>query len=242
MIHRMDTDAITGQPRKRRISGWHIFLIVLVTILVTAAITFWAVRTWIFPSDFRPVELTATEEQVLADKLERLDNLQAGRTRGSAKAAKRKQESAAPAAAETLEPEAYTEAGADRSISLTERELNGLLARNTDLARKLAIDLSENLMSAKLLVHVDEDFPVLGGQIIKVRAGMELAYRNERPVAILKGVSIMGVPVPSAWLGGMKNIDLVEHYGAEQGFWKAFADGVDNIQIRDGYLTLVLKE
>jgi hypothetical protein len=238
----METETITEQPGKRRLGGWHIFFIILATILVTAAATFWAVRTWIFPSEFSPVELSAREEQVLTEKLERLDNLQAGRTRGSAKAMKRSREVAGAQAAEALEPEAYSEAGADRSISLTERELNALLARNTDLARKFAIDLSENLMSAKLLVHVDPDFPILGGQIIKVRAGMELAYRNERPVAILKGVSIMGVPVPSAWLGGMKNIDLVEHYGSESGFWKAFADGVDNIRIRDGYMTMVLKE
>jgi hypothetical protein len=40
----------------------------------------------------------------------------------------------------------------------------------------------------------------------------------------------------------MKNIDLVEYYGADSGFWKTFADGVDNIQIRDGYLTMVLRE
>ena len=241
-IEMMDTDSINTQPGKRRLGGWHIFFIVLAPILVTAAITFWAVRTWIFPSEFSPVELSVKEEQVLANKLERLDNLQTGRTRGSTKAMKRNREIAEAQAAEVLEPEAYSEEGADRSISLSERELNALLARNTDLARKLAIDLSDNLMSAKLLVHVDEDFPVLGGQIIKVRAGMELAYRNERPVAILKGVSIMGVPVPGAWLGGMKNIDLVEHYGTDTGFWKAFADGVDNIEIRDGYLTLVLKE
>jgi hypothetical protein len=52
----------------------------------------------------------------------------------------------------------------------------------------------------------------------------------------------MGVPVPSAWLGGMKNIDLVESYGSESGFWKTFADGVDNIRIRDGSLTMVLKQ
>jgi hypothetical protein len=242
----METSTAIEEPRKRRLGGWHIFLIVLITILVTAAITFWLVRTWIFPSEFRPVELSAKEEQVLESKLEQLDTLQAGRTRGSAKAAKRNREAVATGngtdAAQVLEPEPYSEEGADRSISLSERELNALLARNTDLARKLAIDLSDNLMSAKLLVHVDEDFPVLGGQILKVRAGMELAYRNNRPVAILKGVSIMGVPVPSAWLGGMKNIDLVEYYGADSGFWKTFADGVDNIQVRDGYLTMVLRE
>ena len=242
----MTSEDTLQQPRKRGLSGWNIFLIVLITVLVTVAITFWVVRTWIFPSEFSPVELSMKEEQVLEDKLQRFDTLQAGRTRGSAKAVKRNRENAAggdeTVELEVLEPEAYSEEGADRSISLSERELNGLLARNTDLARRLAVDLSEDLLSAKLLVHVDPDFPILGGQIIKVRAGMELAYRNDRPVAILKGVSIMGVPVPSAWLGGMKNIDMVEYYGGESGFWKAFADGVDNIRIRDGYMTVVLKE
>jgi hypothetical protein len=198
------------------------------------------IRTYIFPAEFRPVELSAKEEQVLNAKLERLDTLQARRTRGATRIAR--QNAADAANPEFLEPEAYSEAGADRSITLSERELNGLLAKNTDLARKLAIDLSENLLSAKLLVPVDEDFPILGGQILKVRAGLELAYRGNRPIVVLKGVSVMGVPVPNAWLGGMKNIDLVEYYGQETGFWKAFADGVDNIHIEDGNITMVLKE
>lgn len=230
----MQTDATLSEPGKR--SGLKIFLIVLVTIIVTAALTFWVVRTYIFPAEFKPVELSASEEQVLTDKLERLDMMQSRRTSGS-----NKQGSKDPAS-EALEPEAYSEVGASRSITLSERELNGLLAKNTDMAKKMAIDLSENLLSAKLLIPVDEDFPIMGGQILKVRAGMELAYRDNRPIAILKGVSVMGVPIPNAWLGGMKNIDLVEYYGDEAGFWKAFADGVDNIRIEDGNITMMLKE
>ncbi|MCG6899344.1 MAG: arginine N-succinyltransferase [Gammaproteobacteria bacterium] len=233
----MNTDVPLNETGKRS-SGLNIFLIVLVTIIVTAVLTFWILRTYIFPAEFKPVELSAREEQVLEQKLERIDSIQSHRTRGAAKAAQRAED----AAAEALEPEAYSEAGANRSITLTERELNGMLAKNTDLAKKLAIDLSENLMSAKLLLPVDEDFPVMGGKILKVRAGMELAYRNNRPIVILKGVSIMGVPVPNAWLGGIKNIDLVEYYGTESGFWKTFADGVDNIEIKDGSVTLLLKE
>jgi hypothetical protein len=233
----MNTDTTLNETGKRS-SGPKIVLIVLVTIIVTAALTFWILRTYIFPAEFKPVELSAREEQVLEQKLERMDSIQSRRTRGAAKAAQRAQH----ATAEALEPEAYSEAGANRSITLTERELNGMLAKNTDLAKKLAIDLSENLMSAKLLVPVDEDFPIMGGKILKVRAGMELAYRNNRPIVILKGVSIMGVPVPNAWLGGIKNIDLVEYYGTETGFWKTFADGVDNIEIKDGSVTLLLKE
>lgn len=231
----MQTDTTLNEPG-RHSSGLKIFLIVLVTIIVTAALTFWVVRTYIFPAEFKPVELSAREEQVLTDKLERLDMMQSRRTSGN-----NKQGSKDPAS-EALEPEAYSEVGASRSITLSERELNGLLAKNTDMAKKMAIDLSENLLSAKLLIPVDEDFPIMGGKILKVRAGMELAYRDNRPVAILKGVSVMGVPIPNAWLGGMKNIDLVGYYGAEAGFWKAFADGVDNIRIEDGNITMMLKE
>jgi hypothetical protein len=236
----METETTVSVPEKRHLSGLQIFLIVLATIVVTVGVTWWVLRTYIFPTEFRPVELSAKEQQVLDAKLERLDTLQARRTRGTAKIAR--QQAADAANPEFLEPEAYSEAGADRSITLSERELNGLLAKNTDLARKLAIDLSENLLSARLLLPVDPDFPVLGGQILKVRAGLELAYRNNRPVVVLKGISVMGVPVPNAWLGGMKNIDLVEYYGQETGFWKAFADGVDNVRIEDGNITMVLKE
>jgi len=233
----MNNETTVNTPDQGR-SGLQIFLIVLVTVIVTAALTFWVIRTYIFPAEFRPVQLSASEEQVLASKLERIDTLQTRRTRGTAKAVQRKE----AAAAEVLEPEAYSEEGASRSVTLTEREINGMLAKNTDLAKKLAVDLSENLLSAKLLIPVDEDFPIMGGQIVKVRAGMELAYRDNRPVAVLKGVSVMGVPIPNAWLGGMKNIDLIEYYGNEAGFWKAFADGVELIRIEDGNITLMLKE
>jgi hypothetical protein len=234
----MEMTSESPEPVKPRRSRWQILLIVLATVLVTMALSYWAITAFIFPSEFRPVELSQKEEQVLQEKLDRLDSLQTRNTRGYAKARRE----LAEADADRLEPEAYSEEGADRTITLTERELNSLLAKNTDLAKKLAIDLSDELISAKLLIHVDEDFPILAGQIIKVRAGVETAFRNGRPVVILKGVSVMGVPIPNAWLGGMKNIDLVEQSGGNAGFWKAFADGVDNIEVGNGKLRLVLKE
>ena len=230
-----------GPQDKPRRSRMRLFLIVLVTIIVTAGITYWVLRTWIFPSEFTPVKLSVKEEQVLDRKLERLDSLQSANTRGYAKARQSKK-AQDEQGTDYLEQEAYSEEGADRSISLTERELNSLVAKNTDLARKLAIDLSDNLMSAKLLIPVDEDFPIMGGQILKVRAGVVLAYRDSRPMVVLKGVSIMGVPVPNAWLGGLKNIDLVEQYGTDAGFWKAFADGVEHIDVEDGKIRIQLKE
>ena len=117
-----------------------------------------------------------------------------------------------------------------------------MVAKNTDLAEKVAIDLAENMVSIKLLIPLDPDFPFLGGKTLKVKAGAELAYREGRPVVKLKGVSIMGVPMPNAWLGGLKNIDLIREFGADEGFWKTFSAGVDSISVVEGFLKIQLKE
>jgi hypothetical protein len=82
----------------------------------------------------------------------------------------------------------------------------------------------------------------MGGKTIRARAGAELAYRDNRPVVIFKGISLMGVPVPNAWLGGFKNIDLVREFGGDKGFWKSFSDGVETIRVKEGLLYIKLKE
>jgi len=108
---------------------------------------------------------------------------------------------------------------------------NAMLAKNTDLANKPAIDLSDDLVSAKLLIPLEPDFPLLGGKTLRLNTGVEMAYREGRPVAILKGVGIMGTPIPNAWLGNLKNVDLVNGFGGDQGCWKSFSEGVDNIRV-----------
>jgi len=134
---------------------------------------------------------------------------------------------------------ALTEAeGASREIRLSEKELNALLAKNTDLATRLAIDLSDNLASAKLLVHLDEDFPLLGGNTVKLTAGAELAYATGNPVVMLRGVSVWGVPIPNVWLGNIKNVDLAGKFVVEHGFWKSFSEGVENIRIEEGQMKI----
>ena len=89
---------------------------------------------------------------------------------------------------------------------------------------------------------MDHDFPVIGGKTIKVTAGVELAFKNSRPTVILKGVSLMGVPIPNAWLGGFKNIDLIQEFGLDEGFWKAFSDGVEDMHAEEGRFKIKLKE
>lgn len=209
----------------------HVVWIVLATVLLTAAVTFWLVRTYIYAKDFEPVELNVEEQQTLDAKLRVLGY------------------EPAPPAGETpetdeqwLRPERYSEVGAERSVRFSERELNALVAKNPDVARKLALDLGDDLVSARLLVPVDPDFPILGGKTLRVSAGVEMAFREARPVVILKGVSVMGIPIPNAWLGGLKNIDLIGEFGDQGGFWQGFAEGIDNIRVVEGHLQVDLKE
>ncbi|MCG8095128.1 MAG: arginine N-succinyltransferase, partial [Candidatus Thiodiazotropha endolucinida] len=192
--------------------------------------------TYIYAKDFTPVQLSQTEQQVLNEKLESLGYQPTPATDPNKQPAEKETD-------ETwLRAERYSEKNARREVFFTERELNGMVANNQEMAKKLAIDLSDDLVSARILVPVDPDFPILGGKTLRVSTGMELAFRDARPVVILKGVSIMGVPIPNAWLGGLKNIDLVSEFGDEQGFWAGFAEGVDNIRVVEGELKIKLKE
>lgn len=228
----MTAEIQQAEPPARRsgLRGIHIAWIVIATILVTMAVTYWVVRTYIYAKDFEPVELNVNEQRELNAKLRVL-----GYDPGPQAGGKETDEA-------WLRPERYDETGARREVSFSERELNAMVANNPDLAKKLAVDLADDLVSARLLVPVDPDFPILGGKTLRVSAGVEMAFRDAKPVIVLRGVSIMGIPIPNAWLGGLKNIDLISEFGDQDGFWKGFADGVDNIRVQEGHLRIQLKE
>ncbi|MCD6582957.1 MAG: hypothetical protein J7K90_14270 [Desulfuromusa sp.] len=231
---------MVDQTKKKGFSGMQVLGIVVLVMVLTIVGTIFAARAWLFPKPFTPVVLSQQEETRLEEKLQQFE--MPARLTGNILTADNKNNGEKKLANGSLKAEAYSEEGASRTITLSERELNALLAKNTDLAGKLAIDLGDDLVSAKLLIPVDPDFPMLGGKTLRVRAGVELAYREARPVVKIRGISIMGVPVPSVWMGGLKNIDLIEQFGTDEGFWKIFSDGVDSITVQDGQLQVQLKE
>ena len=239
----MNTDTLQNTPPgpERRSNPFRIVLLVVAVAIVASVITVWLATTCLLPREFKPVRLNDREARVLDAKLALLDPTTGRTERAPGKRGGDPQTVRSKRRA-PLTPERYDEAGASRQIRLSERELNALLARNTNLANKLAIDLSEDLASAKLLIPLDPDFPLLGGKTLRVAAGLELRYDDRSPVVMLKGVSIWGVPIPNAWLGGLKNVDLVKEFGAERGFWQAFGAGVENIHVEEGNLSIKLKE
>lgn len=170
------------RKKKKGMGYLSILGLILITILISVGVTVWIINGYIFPKKFRPVVLSQKEENILSRKLKRFQGL--GSSKLNADTSKETQ-------ANKLTPEKYSE-DIERVIRLTERELNALLAKNTDLSDKLVIDLSDNLVSVKLLIPVDQEFPVIGGKTIKVTSGMELAFKNSHPNCNVEGRKLNG--------------------------------------------------
>ncbi len=222
-------------PKKTRFGWFHVLGIAFIGMIVTAMLTAWWIKQNIYASQFEPTRLSAKEQQVLDSKLAKLEH-SAVKKKASVKKAKPYHPSM------PLKPEPYSEDNAKREISLSEKELNALIAKDPETAKRVAIDLADDLVSVKLLVPVDEDFPILGGKTLRLNFGITLSYKASRPMVAIRGVSLGGVPLPSAWWGDIKNKNLVEEFGSEGGFWDQFSKGVEDIKIRQEHLWIKLKE
>lgn len=216
-----------GKPAGRRGRRLAAVAVALLCVAVLAAV--W-VRRYVYASKFTPVALSPTEQEVLESKLAQLER------------ARPLPEKTPPRRGGPLRPEPYTEEGATRKIRLTERELNGLVANTPDLAERVAIDLSDDLVSMKLVVPVDEEVPVLGGKTLRIHVGLTMNYEGDRPYIAIKGVSLGGLPLPNAWTGNLKNVNLLGELGPDDGFRRVFFAGVRTIKVRQGHLEIRLKE
>lgn len=58
----------------------------------------------------------------------------------------------------------------------------------------------------------------------------------------LEDVTVGGVPCPNAWLGGLKGRNLMEGYKNDDPFLKAFAEGIEDLEVVDGELRVLLAE
>lgn len=222
-----------GTDSNEKASGSRVGRVLLVAFVLLVAILlvagFWVKRN-LYASRFSPVALGQKEREVLDAKLALLQEQEPVPEPPPARSGK------------PLSPEPYTEEGASREISLTERELNALIANRPEVAEAVAVDLDDDLISVKLVLPVDDEVPVLGGKRLRIHMGLAVRYEGRKPVIALRGVSLGGIPVPNAWLGNLKDVNLLEEFGTGDGFWEIFSEGVRAIQVREGRLRITLKE
>ncbi|MGB0910932.1 MAG: arginine N-succinyltransferase [Nitrospirales bacterium] len=222
-------------PPSFQLGGFKVLGIVVLVVILTIGLTAWWMNKNIYAAPFTPTQLSSSEQHVLEAKMAQLSD-KPKQVNDSDKT--RSLESAS----EPLRPEPYTEDESQREIQLSEKELNALIAKNPETAQYVAVDLADDLISVKLLVPIDQDFPILGGKTLKLNLGLVLKYEKNTPVVAIRGMSLGGVPLPQSWWGDIKNVNLVEKFGADGGFWDQFAKGVEHISVHEGQFRVTLQE
>lgn len=193
----------------------------LVPVLVgLAAVVLVAVGLWFwFNRPIKPVQLSAEEKQVVQQKVEAIQQVEA------------------PAPASPAEP---TYEKGKKEIILTEKELNGLLNEHTTLGDKLKFELATDAVHARLETDLDPDLPVVGGKRLKMRARFIVKTETGTPSLILDDLTVWGVSVPNDWVAQLKGKDILgEILGGGKGGKVA---GIEEMSVEPGQLKIKLKE
>lgn len=127
-------------------------------------------------------------------------------------------------------------------LKLTEREINGLLNANTDLGKSVRLEFAQDAINAYLAVPIPEDFPIGGGKMFRARGRFRLSLSNKgSPYAILDDVTVFGVSLPKAWLGGLKGENLIGQAMGERDGAPIFR-GIKSLHVEPGALVLEVED
>lgn len=127
-------------------------------------------------------------------------------------------------------------------LTLTEREINGLLNAKTDLGKTLRIEFGRDAINAYLAVPIPEDFPVGGGKIFRARGRFKVSLGNGgAPLAMLEDITVFGLSLPKDWLGGLKGENLLKDMVGEKN-GKPAIRGIKSLRIEPGALVLELED
>ncbi|SKB05460.1 hypothetical protein SAMN02745166_04277 [Prosthecobacter debontii] len=188
---------------------------------VTAAATAWWVKRNIYASPITPVSLTASEQQTLEAKLQVLNT------------------STAPAAQPEVSPGEQ-----ERTLIITAREINAYLA-NQNLGDTVKVDLGQDNISATVLVPIPPDagVPLLSGTTLRLGLAINAMMDENKKVAlVVRDVRVGGMPLPNAWLGDIKGVNLAGNELEKDPALQRFLAGIQSLEITPTGLRIVLAE
>jgi hypothetical protein len=194
--------------------------IVLSCCLLTAVATVWWVKHNIYASPLHPVQLSQTEKTDLDAKLAKLELSE-----------------------EVVPPEAPAKTDGDpRTISISSKEINAFLA-NQGIGEQVKLDVTRNRIAANFLLPIDKDAPLFAGTTLRIRLALNaLMNENGKLVVKVDDVSLGGIPLPNAWLGDIKGLDLITSNIGEDPALERFAAGIKEFRLENGHVHIVLNE
>ncbi|MEM7146683.1 MAG: hypothetical protein AAF591_16220 [Verrucomicrobiota bacterium] len=223
--------------------GVAIVAVILLVLLLGAGVWYWY---YFHAGPYRPVELTEPERVELEEKIEVVTGepvvipaefgdeiIVAGDAADDQSQAPERFRDRAPGA---MTPEER------RTIVFTEREINGFLGHNTELGEVLYIDLKPGVVVAKVVWPFEEGTPLVGGKTLRLRVTLGAATDDAGAFGlVVRDVTVSGISVPNAWLGGIKGENLVELEG-EDGILGAFSAGIRDFEIANDEMRVRLRE
>lgn len=180
--------------------------------IAAATGAFWVKHTF-YPSPIQPVSLTSTEKAELDSKLHALSD-----------------------------PAAIPADEANRTVVITEREVNAYLAQQ-QLGDTVQVRFGNGNVSAAIILTAPEDFPLFPNQKVRLRFTFGTSLTPAHKLSLkLDDLSLGGISLPSSWIGGIKGVDLVAQNVETDPALQKFVEGIQSLDIRDGTLKLVLNK
>jgi hypothetical protein len=206
-------------------------------IFATVMFTLW----WI-QRPIKPVVLSASEKATVEEKLKRLGGGDtSARTQAPAANREAKADVGPLEAADASSPKpgsGRTYTPGSKALTLTERELNGLLNLNTELGNAVRLELERDAINAYLTVPIPKDFPIGGGKTFRARGRFRVSLDSGKSAyAVLEDVTVFGLSLPKAWLGGLKGENLIgQAIGERDG--SPVLRGIKSLRVEPGALVL----
>jgi hypothetical protein len=220
----------TPVPKRRPWLLYGCGLMLALMMLIGATVVF---TVWYLQRPIKPVVLSAAEKAAVELKLQEVQ------AAGTNHTATRTATDAAP----PLLPEGGINLDrpyvpGSKVLRLTEREINGLLNANTDLGQTVRLEFGRDAINAYIAAPIPEDVPILGGKMFRARGRFRISLTNgAAPYAILEDVTVFGLSLPKAWLGGLKGENLLaDAIGSTNG--APVLQGVKSLRVEPGALVL----
>jgi len=228
-------------PRKRNwlLLGCGGLLAVLLLMVLTVLVTIW----WI-QRPIKPVVLSPKEQATLDTKLKQVEDAktQGSQTDRSRPSSDRPVPESPIRDIQNPPAENGHYVPGSKQVRLTDREVNGLLNQNTDLGKSVRLEFARDAINAYVAVLIPQDFPIMGGKMFRARARFRVSIGNGgEPYAILDDVTVFGLSLPKAWLGGLKGENLLRDAVADQK-GRPVLQGVKSLRIEPGALVLQVED
>jgi len=221
---------VASPPRKKR--RWILWTLGTMFTLFFVIVASAAVTVWWLQRPIKPVVLSAEEQATVEAKLDQLRTGAEAHERPSADLALRESN-------ELADP---TYLPGSKVLTLTDREINGLLNANTEFGENIRFEFGKNAINAYLAVRVPQDAPFAAGRMIRAKGRFSLSLqKGEEPRAVLEDFTVFGLSLPKAWLGGLKGENLLADVMGKTNGTPLFP-GIKDLHIKPGALVIEVED